>query len=107
MNVSGDMESSEPQRTPAPVLGGSAPADVHMAYLRRDVDEMKNTMNRSFLELAKTLEDIRDGHPTRDEHADHEKRIRVIEQTMWRYIGASAVIGAAVSFVGSLLIAKL
>jgi predicted nucleic acid-binding Zn-ribbon protein len=38
-----------------------------------------------------------------DKHADHESRIRALEQTVWRAAGGAAVLGAGAGIVAQFL----
>lgn len=78
----------------------SADPSVHLWYLRRDIGEIKVTLNKLENNYV-TQKDFED-HLKADE--DHEQRIRSLEKALWKYIGFSSAISAVVSVAGAALI---
>lgn len=86
--------------TASALASAKAAADVTAAvlatdisYIKKDLAEIKLSLDRmpdSFLTKA----DFKD-HSVMDD--DHEKRIRLIEQSMWKWVGASSVITTVVT----------
>ena len=63
--------------------------DVKVSGIQSDVTGLKNDRNQYVTqpehnELTKVV-------------VDHEKRVRVLEQSMWKWIGVSSTIGAGIS----------
>ena len=89
------MESQNKIAIPTTIEGIA----VHLEYMSKSIAEINqkmdlvqnNTVNRS--EWT--------DHLKRDE--DHEARIRVIEQDLWKFIGASSIISAGIAFLGALI----
>lgn len=99
--------------TPPPVMIGGDQT-VHLGYMRRDLDDLKRNQDANFKALSETLAQIRDGHLTRAEFADHlkadedhERRIRSLEQERWKLAGASGIVASAVSLLASFLLQRL
>ncbi len=68
----------EETKTPPPIDQGSSGTAIHLAYIRRDIDDIKST-----------LTGLKNGYVTRidfEEHlkadADHEARIRTLETAL-------------------------
>lgn len=96
--------------TPAPVDTGSDGIAIHLSYIRRDIDEIKNTQTKNNTEIKQAIQTLQNAYVTRvdyNEHLktdeDHEKRIRILERALWKYIGFSSAISAVISLVGAFL----
>lgn len=75
-------------KIPAPISSGDM--NVHLSYIRRDLDELKSLQKSQHAENISALVDLKNSYPTRIEFnemrkdveislGDHEKRIRDIE----------------------------
>lgn len=83
------MNDSESKPSlPPPEL--SADPGVHLWYMRRDISEIKTSIN----ELKNSYVTQKDFSEHLKADEDHENRIRTIEQNMWKQIGTSSVISA-------------
>lgn len=82
-------------KIPPPIVD-STNMNVHLSYIRRDVDEIKAT-----------LKDLKNGYVSQSdfvEHLkvadDHESRIRILEEGKWKIAGATGVIVGIISIFG-------
>lgn len=96
---------------PPPISDNNDAVSIHLSYIRRDILDIKNTQNESNVEFRKEFTDLKNGFVSRtdfDEHLkadeDHEQRIRVIEKSLWKFLGASSAISAIISLIGSYIL---
>lgn len=101
----------ETKKIPAPININNGEVAVHLAYIRRDIDEIKVNQDKNNLDLKESIKDLKNGFVTHTEFAetekitdDHENRIRTIEKNMWKWIGMSSIIS---SFGGGIIIALI
>ena len=97
-------------KIPAPVDTGNDTVSVHLSYIRRDIDQIRTDLTKNSQEVRGAIEDLKNAYVTRidyEEHLkaddDHENRIRNIEKTLWKYVGASS----AISAIGSALLVAI
>lgn len=92
------------QKIPAPVDTGNDTVSVHLSYIRRDIDQIRTDLTKNSQEVKGAIDELRNAYVTRTDFSEHEKkdedhetRIRTIEKTLWKYVGASSVISAIAS----------
>lgn len=91
---------SEPP-VPQPTTMGEV--NLTLGYIRRDLLTISNKLegiSSNFVTISDFTEHLR-------ADADHEARIRVLEQAMWKYIGWASAVAAAISLVGSYVLQKI
>jgi len=98
-------------KTPPPVetIAGDG-VSIHLSYIRRDIDEMKQTSLKSYENINSKLDELKNGYVTVNEFTehlkadeDHEQRIRVIETFMNTLIGKMVVSGSVGGVVVGLI----
>lgn len=96
------MEQEKPL-IPPPVSSDNDAVSIHLSYIRRDI-----------FDIRQTLTDMRNAYVTRsdyEEHLkaddDHEERIRSLERSYWKYIGASGAVSAIITILGGYFINKI
>lgn len=99
------MEIPKP---PEPILVGDL--SVHLSYIRRDIDEIKNNQIKANDEMRNKLDSITNSYVTAHdfgEHLkadeDHELRIRTIEEFKSNLNGRMWAIGAVAGALSGLL----
>lgn len=99
------MDNTPPTPIPVEPINGQG-LSVHMSYIRRDMDELKQSQAKWHTDLMTRLDEIQSLYPTRKEFEeiikmtdDHETRMRAIEKTMWKWLGIASVIGVVASVI--------
>lgn len=94
-------------KTPAPIDLSVDSVNVHLSYIRRDVDMVNAKLSQMEQALTDKIDEVGNAYVSRvdfNEHLkvdeDHENRIRSLERALWKYVGASSVISA----IGSALL---
>ncbi len=90
-------------KTPAPIVTGDM--NIHLAYIRRDLDELKTIQKSQHAENIAALVDLKNASPSREEFsslkeevADHETRMRKAEWMLYVGVGGLYVINAIIGF---------
>lgn len=81
--------------------------DVKLDYIQRDIRDIKESMKDSVgrREFNETIKTLRDEAPTKN-LADHENRIRSLEQFKWQLIGGLVAFQALADYVLYLMLKK-
>lgn len=100
------MNDSNKNENPPPVGLDSDGVAIHLSYIRRDIDEIKSNQSKNNTEIKTAITNLQNSYITRvdfDNHLktdeDHETRLRVIEENMWKRIGATGLISSIGSAV--------
>lgn len=93
------MDTPEITTSP-PISENNDGISIHLSYLRRDVSDIKITLNK--LEGNYVTQNDFKEHLKADD--DHEQRIRSLEKALWKYVGFSSAISAILAVGGSALI---
>lgn len=78
----------------------TAEISLNITYIQRDILEIKQQLKEqggSSVTMRDFQEHLRNGK-------DHETRIRVLEQSMWKQVGMSSVISSVIAVVITILI---
>lgn len=96
-------------KTPPPIQQGHDDVSIHLSYLRRDMDEMKQASKESFNSIKLSLDELKGLYVTRDEYKSLEEKVDKlqdyvekhlatkeevdpIKKGFWGFLGTSGVI---------------
>ncbi len=90
-------------KTPPPVEHSGDSTAVHLSYIRRDIDTINSKLDALTNQYVTRLD--------YDEHlkvdADHEDRIRTLEETQWKKSAYSSIISSAITAGGFIVVQYL
>ncbi len=113
--------NEEKTKIPAPITSSSSDVATHLSYMRRDIDQGNINQKQGFDEISKRMDKLdykldvmSNGYVTRmdfDEHlkadADHENRLRVLEESRWKVVAITGVITGFLSVAGSYILSMI
>lgn len=98
-------------KTPPPIELENSSMNVHLSYIRRDLDELKSIQKSQHAENLAKLDSLHNSYVTRidfEEHLkadeDHEKRIRGLEQEEWKRTGINTILGAGAGIIAAIVV---
>lgn len=98
-----DLDTTNKMEAKLPPPVESDGMNVHLSYIRRDIDEIKLTLRElggQFVTSVDYAEHLKS-------HQDHEERIRVLEESRWKVVGATGIIVGLITIIGEYFISHL
>lgn len=79
--------------------------EPNVFVLEEQIKQLQRDVNNGFNRLEEQMKALLQFH--RDELDDHEDRIRVLEKSVWKWMGMASVIGTLLGIVGSWAVKQL